>query len=193
MSSSSSSGSGKVRRKEDTTSFAATNSRNDSRKIASSSLVMNNSGPNDPKFVFSCRSCRNIIGDSLSLICTYEEMRTITVSGTTNKIAPEHTLRTSVERFDEGSTFYKLLCTECVQPIGKYYVSTPRTLDPLRDKYTLFVDSLESYQLGKVDLGNAPSAEDISPPQSANNQVADDIGKVGILCLSLFLCAHYLV
>ena len=137
--------------------------------------------------VFSCSTCRNIVADSLSLVYSHDELQTVTFSGVTNKVAPEQTLHTSRERLDKGATFNNLLCTECVQVIGKQYITTPRSLDALRDKFTLFVDRLDTFHLGKVDVGQCGRDDELANQTVPHHgsTVVEDISKVLPLLVSI--------
>lgn len=134
--------------------------------------------------VFSCSTCRNIVADSLSLVYSHDELQTVTFSGVTNKVAPEQTLHTSRERLDKGATFNNLLCIECVQVIGKQYITTPRSLDALRDKFTLYVDRLDTFHLGKVDVGHCGRDDELANQAASSHigsTVVEDIAKVSAL------------
>lgn len=146
-------------------------------RAAMSSLTTNSSPLNDSILVFSCKTCRSIVGDSLSFVCSHDRMRTITLSGVSNKVAPEQAFHTSSNHIDKGATYCNLLCVECVHAIGKVYQTTPRSLDSLREKYTFYLDNLDSYQLGAVSMGSSSSVADM-PSSKETQNVAEDITKV---------------
>ncbi len=132
--------------------------------------------------VFSCGKCKAIIGDSFSLTSTNENLKTITLSGVNNLTLEDDDLITSRGVGDKGSTYHHLKCSDCRETIGKYYVSTPRILDGLREQYTLLTDMISSYELGRVGMGIAGPV--LPPPpipqaeQAMVNELDDEVSKV---------------
>src|SRR4051812_17309967 len=97
------------------------------------------SGP----LVFSCGNCRTIVGDSYSLFHSNEELKTITLSASSN-IQRINEIYTSYDAHDHGSTYYLFSCLSCSKELGRYYICTNRILDSVRDKFTFDIDSISS-------------------------------------------------
>jgi hypothetical protein len=134
--------------------------------------------------VFSCQKCKTILVDSFSMTGTNEDLRTVTFSSTSpNKVSKSEVLRTSSTGADAGSSFYDILCQECNTLVGKVYLATPNSLDSLRGQYTLLVDCLISYELGRTVTNDAVS--NIIAPQGEGNRTLtlDEVsGEVGKVC-----------
>lgn len=103
--------------------------------------------------VFSCLACRTIVGDTLSLSSTNSDLQSVTLTGASN-ILRQDDLITSKTGADKGSTFFVIECQTCHKTLGKYYITTPRNLDEVREKFTLLIDHISSYELGKVQHGS---------------------------------------
>lgn len=116
---------------------------------SSSSATLSNS-----PLVFSCSKCRTIIGDSLSLVGTHSQLQTITLTAA-NAISRGEELLTSSEKdaIDRGATFIPLSCLSCSSPIGRYYITTPKGLDEMRERFSFLTTHLSSYQLGRATYG----------------------------------------
>eukprot|EP01038_Epipyxis_sp_PR26KG_P010716 gene10716-14389_t len=114
--------------------------------------------------VFQCNQCKSIVGDTFAFCATDEPSRTITLSAASN-ISRTADLFTSRSGYDEGSTYFCYNCSICHNLLGKYYVTTSKDLDLLREKFTFNIDSIRSYQLGKHQHGQLPDPEivDINP------------------------------
>jgi hypothetical protein len=126
------------------------------------------SGP----LVFSCLKCRSIVGDTFSLMSSNEEAKTITLSAASN-IQRTNEIFTSYESLDEGSTYFEVLCRSCQQALGRYYVTTSKDLDHVREKFTFSIDSITSYELGKAQHGKIPDVTVVSFP------VAEEVAAEG--------------
>ena len=143
------------------------------------------SGP----LVFSCRKCRNIVGDSFALLCSNEEDGTITLSGASH-VQRNTQIFTSYESLDEGNSYFWFQCSDpkCQEKLGKYYVTTSKDLDHVREKFTFTVDAIDSYELGKTQFGRIPEADVIELPAADTTQeesvganieiVQEDVSKV---------------
>lgn len=110
---------------------------------------------------FSCSKCRTIVGDSFSFLTSNEEAQTITLTASSN-IQRSADVYTSKSGFDVGSTYFKFTCSNCQELIGRYYLTTSKDLDELREKFTFSVSKIQSYELGKAQHGKMPEpvAED---------------------------------
>lgn len=111
--------------------------------------------------VFSCGRCRTVIGDSLNLVCTNGDLRIVTLSGANNILQVDN-LITSKEPLDRGSTFFPLQCAECKGLLGKYYLTTPRAFDDLRERFSLLADQISTYILGEIQTGEILGTQDKS-------------------------------
>lgn len=110
---------------------------------------------------FSCSKCRTIVGDSFSFLTSNEEAQTITLTASSN-IQRSADVYTSKSGFDVGSTYFNFTCSNCQELLGRYYLTTSKDLDELREKFTFLVNSIQSYELGKAQHGKMPEpvAED---------------------------------
>jgi hypothetical protein len=107
--------------------------------------------------VFSCGQCKTIVGDTYSFENSDEETKTITLSAASN-IQRTAELYTSYSAHDEGSTYFCFSCKNCGQLLGRYYVTTSKDLDILREKFTFGIESITSYELGTSQHGKLPDA-----------------------------------
>jgi hypothetical protein len=108
--------------------------------------------------IFSCKKCHRILGDSLSLIGTHEELKTITLSAASNITRTEDLITVKqLSTVDKGSAYVLLNCSTCQKTIGKYYLTTPKALDDLRENFTFSVAEIDSYELGKAEYGESGS------------------------------------
>jgi hypothetical protein len=154
--------------------------------------------------IFSCASCKTILGDSFALTSTHAELRTVSLSGVNHIQLRDDDLMTSrgLNAVDKGSTYYYLHCTTCDQIVGKYYISTPRILDHIREQYTLLTEKISSYELGRVMVGvpgerqqgfGPPAVPPPPPPppgtvpEAAVSELEEEVSKVNFDSLySLF-------
>lgn len=105
--------------------------------------------------VFFCLKCQVIVGDSYSLLKINADMNTMTLTGASN-VSRSADVYTSKSGPDVGSTYFRFNCSSCQAALGRYYLTTSKDLDDLREKFTFTVDSLGSYELGKAQHGKAP-------------------------------------
>ena len=113
--------------------------------------------------VFQCRSCRIIVGDSLSIVATHEALSAMTLS----RVA---SLSTSEEQtFDGGNAFRALHCVGCTARVGRVYFETVPELEPVRGYYTLDTDAICSYELA-APPGEAQTYELAAPPGEAHDR-----------------------
>ncbi|RYG59051.1 hypothetical protein EON64_20650, partial [archaeon] len=113
--------------------------------------------PSGP-FVFYCTAsptCRNIIGDSYSIVSSNEKLKTVSLRRASH-VTRQEVLKTSMGKqdADQGATFFPIDCEQCKKIIGRYYITTPRELDEVRNCLTFFVDKLSSYVLGEGQIGD---------------------------------------
>lgn len=111
--------------------------------------------------VFSCSKCRTIVGDSFSYLSSHEEMKTITLTAASS-IQRSADVYTSKTGEDVGSTYFSFTCLNCQAPLGRYYLTTSRDLDELREKFTFTCEGISSYQLGKSQHGKMPEPTGLS-------------------------------
>ena len=79
-------------------------------------------------------------------------MRTVTLCAASN-IQRSTDLFTSKEGPDLGSTYFRFSCAECRARLGLYYLTTPKDLDELREKFTFSYKSVSLYELGNAQHG----------------------------------------
>jgi hypothetical protein len=134
---------------------------------SSANAVVEIKGP----LVFQCARCMTIVGDSFSMICSHEDMNTITLSASSN-IARSADVYTSKDGRDVGSTFFSFTCLSCDASLGNYYLTTPKDLDEIREKFTFSMDCIKAYQLGMAHHGKIPEP---SLPKCTSQNHTDDI------------------
>jgi len=105
--------------------------------------------------VFYCSKCRTIVGDSFSYLTSDAELKVITLSATSN-IQRSADVYTSKSGADVGSTYFSFACVSCQTSLGRYYLTTSKDLDYLREKFSFNVDSISSYTLGNAQHGKIP-------------------------------------
>eukprot|EP00658_Telonema_sp_P-2_P031450 TRINITY_DN23523_c0_g1_i2.p1 TRINITY_DN23523_c0_g1~~TRINITY_DN23523_c0_g1_i2.p1 ORF type:complete len:184 (-),score=36.65 TRINITY_DN23523_c0_g1_i2:418-969(-) len=115
-----------------------------------------------PPTVFHCAGCRAVLGDSTRLVSAQNE--TITLRDVVSVTKATGDLETSRAGVDAGSTYEKLICSECETSVGKRYLTTPRALDDLREYYTLDLGMVTSYMLGS----NGDDEEDKDDREEVN-------------------------
>jgi hypothetical protein len=129
---------------------------------------------------FSCAKCRTIVGDSFSFLTSNEEAQTITLTASSN-IQRSADVYTSKSGFDVGSTYFNFTCSNCQELLGRYYLTTSKDLDELREKFTFLVNNIQSYQLGKAQHGKLPellvSADDGDDGQHEGGEGAAGSGS----------------
>lgn len=137
--------------------------------------------------VFQCQACRVIVGDSMSFFSSNEENQSISLEKACN-VTHSNLIITSREGSDIGCSYVKLYC-QCGVELGKFYCTTSKEYDPLRDKFTLDINNISSYELGKNQLGKIPdkkvmknkeSLEADSNEEQMNTKYEEEIIKVRI-------------
>jgi hypothetical protein len=103
--------------------------------------------------VFCCIHCRTIVGDSLALLSSHAELKTITLSKATKVNRQDSLCTVTTDSVDKCGTYFPIQCAQCCRSIGRYYISTPRALDEIRERFTFLVDEISSYELGSAELG----------------------------------------
>lgn len=158
---------------------SSSNADKDSSSIGES-ISSDITGP----LVFSCSSCKTIVGDSYAFICSNESLKSITLSAA-NNIERSADVYTSKGGYDIGSTYFSFACSVCHASIGRYYLTTSKDLDQIREKFTFAIDNISSYEVGKSKFGKMPEPEiftfggdDDGLSSSQNSNIADDILKV---------------
>lgn len=79
-------------------------------------------------------------------------MQTITLTAASG-IQRSADVYTSKAGPDVGSTYFRFTCASCQNPLGRYYLTTSKDLDNLREKFTFTIESITSYELGKPQHG----------------------------------------
>jgi len=117
--------------------------------------------------VFSCIKCHVIVGDTYALLKTSAETNTITLTGA-SRVSRSADVYTSKVGPDVGSTYFRFNCSNCQAVLGRYYLTTARDLDDLREKFTFSVDAVASYELGKAQFGKAENVPESMPTASSS-------------------------
>lgn len=105
--------------------------------------------PESPLIVY-CRKCSTIFGDTCTFVCTHTELRTVTLSAATAVTVREDEPETSTSGVTSGSTFLRVHCESCGARVGRYYRSTVRDLDLMRDGFSFDQEAIGSYELGST-------------------------------------------
>lgn len=146
--------------------------------------------------VFSCAKCRTIVGDSFSFLSSNEDMQTITLTAASN-IQRSADVFNSKTGNDVGCTYFVFTCINCQSPLGRYYLTTSRDLDDLRQKFTFTVQAISSYQLGKAQHGQMPECttgegKDTSSKESngsnddtSTSALAEEVVKIQTVVMNL--------
>ena len=109
--------------------------------------------------VLQCSKCRNIVGDTLSLITSEAATGTITLASSSGVRVEGDDIRSDS---GNGCTFLPVACVNCRSPLGRVYQQTTGTLDALKNAFCFDCDKLSSYQLGsgsRVGLTQQPTRE----------------------------------
>lgn len=128
--------------------------------------------------VFSCMHCRMIVGDSFAFLFSNEDNQTISLSAASN-IKRSHDIHTSRSGDDIGSTYFTFSCCHCHTDLGRFYITTSKDIDHLREKFTFNIGCISSYELGKAQAGKLPdpivlSIGDRIDNNTGNNQDSND-------------------
>mmetsp|Transcript_31610 Transcript_31610/g.30145 ORF Transcript_31610/g.30145 Transcript_31610/m.30145 type:complete len:280 (+) Transcript_31610:249-1088(+) len=98
-------------------------------------------------------------------------MQTITLTAASG-IQRSADVYTSKAGSDVGSTFFRFTCVECQNTLGRYYLTTSKDLDDLREKFTFTIDSINSYELGKSQHGKI--FKDTPPVTAVDPEINDE-------------------
>ena len=117
--------------------------------------------------------CRTVVGDSLCLVGTFQDLNVITVTTCTNLTRSAGT-EEEVEGGAVGAHFFRVFCAKCNACVGKSYTTTPLHLAQLRGAITLDIDRLQSYPIGDATttaatLPIAPLVEGGAPNNSRSS------------------------
>ncbi|OQR88230.1 hypothetical protein ACHHYP_07043 [Achlya hypogyna] len=138
--------------------------------------------------VFQCKTCRSIIGDSMSFVQSNVDTRTVTLAFVLHTHKSKTAL-TANSGFDKGNTYHEILCSQCQSILGKSYIATTPALDELRNLHTLDTDALSSYQVGtQIGVGDwtldgANKVLEYEKNVQMIEQLHGDMGKVQNLLL----------
>mmetsp|Transcript_23551 Transcript_23551/g.72729 ORF Transcript_23551/g.72729 Transcript_23551/m.72729 type:complete len:165 (-) Transcript_23551:387-881(-) len=141
------------------------------------------SGMTSRPLVFQCRSCRIIVGDSLSIDSTNERLNSLTLTRVSSLSQSEDiTTSTAPDAPDRGSTFQALHCVQCTACLGKVYLTTRPELDSFRGRYTLDTNAICSYELG----GGGNAQEDMHVLNgSVETELRTELHKIQGVILSM--------
>mmetsp|Transcript_18008 Transcript_18008/g.20344 ORF Transcript_18008/g.20344 Transcript_18008/m.20344 type:complete len:226 (-) Transcript_18008:84-761(-) len=103
--------------------------------------------------VLQCGSCKNIIGDTLSLAFIDPELKLVSLRDVSDFVSVGGAKTTSKEGFDKGCKWLELKCKNCNAFLGKKIVE----VDPganlsseLLDVFTFHDDDIATYQVGSL-------------------------------------------
>jgi len=151
-----------------------------------SNLTLNQLKKESFPFVFQCKGCNDIIGDSSNFISSDQELEVISLNAVTSLVSPLECLETSTEGADMGSTFRPLQCKSCNSVIGRVYRTTPKEFDHLRSMYCLDIEHIRSYQIGSVSgTRNGPVSSDEILEIPTAKALATRIAKIESVILML--------
>ena len=155
-------------------------------------------------FVCSCAKCNVIVGDSYSFLSSHEVMRTITLTAASN-IQRSADVYTAKNGIDIGSTYFSFTCANCSTALGRYYLTTSKDLDYLREKFTFNIDGINSYILGTSQHGTMPEPivnstivtnDNIENAQNGTNHdvqsLSDEVYKLQHVVMALLERVSYL-
>ncbi|GJD09407.1 Protein Mis18-alpha [Galdieria sulphuraria] len=121
--------------------------------------------PSKAIFVLQCAHCKTLLGDTCSLISAQVELSAIVLTKAVN-IEVEDSIGNLEHR-----------CRQCV--VGRCYKATPRSLDHIRDMFTLFENNLLSYPLS-CSMDNSRTEPSRKEDNQSENlyQVESDIRTI---------------
>ncbi|BFZ63626.1 hypothetical protein YB2330_004757 [Saitoella coloradoensis] len=130
--------------------------------------------------IFQCASCRTIVGDSYAHITSHIDLNTFTLSSAPNiTIRDPILLSTDDGSPDKGCTYSELACAGCEATLGKMYRTTLRTLDEIRDMYTISLPAATLYEVGTT-------SSNVEIPQGASGTyLLDKLTKLQSLVVAL--------
>eukprot|EP01041_Mallomonas_annulata_P005985 gene5985-12067_t len=124
--------------------------------------------------IFQCLKCNLVVGDSNNFSNSNEELQVIVLSAASN-IEKGHDVFTSKSGIDVGSTYFSFRCKGCKSFLGRYYLTTSRELDCVRDHFTFSVHAISSYELGKSQHGSIRLTDAVVA--SSQTQSENDISQ----------------
>ncbi len=109
-----------------------------------------------PIVVFQCKKCLHSFGDSLSWIDSSVELEAFLLKSVAEgAIIKSDLLRTSAAGNDFGSAYFDLICSNCNDILGRWYRTTPKQFDGIRETYTFFMNSVNNYIFGEENGNNS--------------------------------------
>lgn len=82
-----------------------------------------------------------------------------------------------------GSTYFRFSCARCHDRLGRYYLTTSKDLDELREKFTFDYECVTLYELGNAQHGvDKPMPLDIFDqphPDSGQSKSGTEDKRVG--------------
>ncbi|KAJ2498843.1 hypothetical protein GGH96_003990 [Coemansia sp. RSA 1972] len=119
--------------------------------------------------IFSCAKCRTILGDTFAYVASIPERNLFALHAVPDSVACSKARKMSTTRGEEDSVYYELTCTECDSLVGRRYVTTVEDMDVIRNAYSLDIEKVLTYELGKC-MSNRPTME--GPPPEFYTSVA---------------------
>ncbi|EME28054.1 kinetochore protein Mis18 isoform 2 [Galdieria sulphuraria] len=140
--------------------------------------------PSKAIFVLQCAHCKTLLGDTCSLISAQVELSAIVLTKAVNIEVEDSNFEISNTGVDSGSAFHLIKCSGCQSVVGRCYKATPRSLDHIRDMFTLFENNLLSYPLS-CSMDNSRTEPSRKEDNQSENlyQVESDIRTVcSVIC-----------
>ncbi|KAJ1854831.1 hypothetical protein IWW56_001669 [Coemansia sp. RSA 2131] len=114
--------------------------------------------------IFSCAKCRTILGDTFAYVASIPERNLFALHAVPDSVACSKARKMSTARGEEDSVYYELICTECDSVVGRRYVTTVEDMDVIRNAYSLDIEKVLTYELGKC-MSNRPTSTEGPPPE----------------------------
>ena len=130
--------------------------------------------------VLQCRSCRTIVGDTSSLVM---KKRGVIAIETAVSVTRARETRTSKEGDDRGCTYALLSCATCDAHLGRWYMTTPRAMDAMRDCHAFDAAALTTCSVGSSAAGDDAAAALGAPDPT--EELRADLTKVQDVLLGL--------
>jgi hypothetical protein len=91
---------------------------------------------------FSCKNCNIHISDTMWY---YRSTPKILALDAACHIKYDDKLHFVPDGEDQGSSFFKIECSNCGVDLGRLYKTTPKSLDWCRDRFSLYWDRLNCF------------------------------------------------
>ncbi|KAJ2144664.1 hypothetical protein IW136_001275 [Coemansia sp. RSA 678] len=127
--------------------------------------------------IFSCAKCRTILGDTFAYVASIPERNLFALHAVPDSVLSSKARKMSTTRGEEDSVYYELMCAECDTIVGRRYVTTVEDMDVIRNAYSLDIEKVLTYELGKC-MSNRPTTEGPPPEFYTSLAFHDDLVMV---------------